>query len=320
MLSNIKNSESKNNSSIKSFFNKVGHDALFSITENNDILSKLKKDIIIQYLIDKGLFNNRTDINLFDSIKILNGVDDEEFAIKLFDLDFKEIELKNGKKFHLDKEMIIQYLQSETIISAILKILNKFKDEKINAEQKVLKYHAEEYINKTYFYSINLSDKCIGFTIYNKNVFLNDKYIKIAFDKKNKKSMSAIAIILTTIFHEYINYLIRVLSNSNNTNNFFLKTKYLERKNDKIKMNESGNFFNKLLLMQYNGLYSIDSDYLLDIKNYNIHFNLFHEGFDQNHIDHQGELDDESFLIRSIYDDSSFLIRPKCLFSFFVDD
>ena len=321
LLTVIKEKEDKNRNTIKSFFSKVGFNSLYSLLYNNDILTKIKKDIVIQYLIDKGLFNSRTDMNSVDSIKILKGIGDEEFSIQLFNLDFKEIELSNGDKFQLNKEMIKKYLKSEAIISAVKEILSIFKDEKLNkVDKKVLEEKGDEYMNNTLFYSMKLNDKLFVFTIYNKSVFINDKYIKIALDKKNKQSLSAIAIILTTIFHEYIHYLIRVLPDKKPSNNYFLKTKHRMKNNNNKTINESGDSFDRLLIGSYNGFYSLDSEYLLDIKNYGVSFQLFYKGFIENNTNNKGKLDDESFLKRSTLDDSTFLKRPRCLFSFFVDD
>ena len=45
-------------------------------------------------------------------------------------------------------------------------------------------------------------------------------------------------------------------------------TKYRKKLSDKVKLVESGEFFDNLILGEYIGFYSIDAIFLLNIKNY----------------------------------------------------
>ena len=57
LLVTIDNNKSKNPNEIKNFFNKIGNDALYALLDNK-ILTKIKKDIVLQYCIDRGIHNS----------------------------------------------------------------------------------------------------------------------------------------------------------------------------------------------------------------------------------------------------------------------
>ena len=187
LISEIKDKKPKNVNSIKSFFKKVGYNALYAILENDDILTKIKKDNIIQFLFDKGIFNNASDFNIEDSVDLLTGIDVKEFSIEKESLNFPEIELPSGKKMKLNKELICQFLKSEAIISAAKETLNQFKDNKLNGiDSESLKYSAESYM-KNDFYSLNVNAKIYAFTIYNGTVFINKKFFDYVNSDNKKK-------------------------------------------------------------------------------------------------------------------------------------
>ena len=312
LISDIKSKKPENGNKIKSFFKKVGYDALFSILDTNDVLAKIKKDIVIQYLVDKGIFNNASDVKSQDSQEILTGIADKEFSLEKITLDFPEIKLSNGKTVKINKELITKFLKSETILSAAKETLSKFKDSKLNAiEINNLKNYAESFI-KNEFYNIRISDTIFAFTIYNSNIFINKKYIDYV-KNDTKKSLSALAIILTTIFHEYIHFLVRTISDENNSNNYFLRTKNRPKKNN-IVMNEAGKYFDNLLLGKYYGFYSIDAEFILDIDNYNVDYKIFKEKYFKNHDKNFEKIDYETFLQRTSINDESYLARGRCFF------
>ena len=286
IIKDIYNQKSENAGGIKSFFNKMKFDTLYSIFNNEYIISKIKKDIIIHLLIDKGLYKSKPDINLTESLRIIKGINDEEFSVKKINIEFNEVSLKNNQKFKLDKTTLKQFLSSETIISAIEETLKHFEDDKINnAGRNILKNKCDEFIENTKFYSIELNNKIYAFTIYNGNIFINKNYIDIANDNNNnKKQLSALAIILLSIIHEFIHYLVRTLSDNETSRNYFLKTKNRIKKLEKIEINESGNFLERLLIGNYFGLFSINAEFLLDINNYNVKFNIFYNNFLENKI------------------------------------
>ena len=57
---------------------------------DNKVLNKIKKDIIIQYCLDIGNYNSRTSINIKFIVELIKSIDDSEFSIEEFDLDFEE--------------------------------------------------------------------------------------------------------------------------------------------------------------------------------------------------------------------------------------
>lgn len=265
LISYIKNKKPKNCNKIKSFFKKVGYNALYEILENDDYLTKIKKDLIIQFLFDKGIFNNANNLKIDDSVALLTGIDDKEFSIAKETLNFPEIELSNGKKIKINKKLICQFLKSETIHSAAKETLNQFRDNKLNnIDEESLKKSAESFMRNDFF-SISISDNIYAFTIYNGNIFINKKY----FDYLNvdgKIKISSLAIIITTIFHEFIHFLVRTLSEENNSNNYFLRSKNRPKKKENLILNESGNYFDRLLIGKYHGFYSIEAEYLLNLE------------------------------------------------------
>ena len=200
IISYIKDNQPKNGNKIKTFFKKVGYNALFSILDNDSYLTKIKKDIIIQFLFDKGIFNNTSDFKIDDSVMILTGIDDKEFSIEKQNLNFPEIKLSSGKNIKLNKKLICQFLKSEAIISAAKETLNQFKDNKLNSiDSETLKNSAESFM-KNDFYSISINDRIYAFTIYNGNIFINIKYYDY-INTNDKKKIRSLAIIITTLFH-----------------------------------------------------------------------------------------------------------------------
>ena len=315
-IKDIYNQKSENASRIKSFFNKMKFVTLHSIFNNEYIISKIKKDIIIHLLVDKGLCSDKPVINLTESLRIINAVKDEEFCIKDIALEFNEVSLKNGQKCKLYKATLKQFLRSEAIISAIEETLKHFEDDKIsNAGRNILNNKCDEFIENTKFYSIDLNNSIYAFTIYNGNIFINKKYIDISNDDNDKKQLSALAIILFSIIHEFIHYLGRTLSNDETSRNYFLKTKNRIKKSEKIEINESGNFLERLLIGNYYGFYSLDAEFLLDIRNYNVAYNIFCNNFLENNKKNFLGLDDETFLQKGNSLADTFLLRGRCLLS-----
>ena len=109
IIKDISNKNNVNASGIKSFFQKIKYNTLYSIFNNEEIISKIKKDIIINALIDKGLYDNKPDINLTESIKIIKGFGDKEFSISNININFNEVNLNNNEKFKLDKNSLKEF-------------------------------------------------------------------------------------------------------------------------------------------------------------------------------------------------------------------
>ena len=322
LLVTIDNNKSKNPNEIKNFFNKIGNDALYALLDNK-ILTKIKKDIVLQYCIDRGIHNSWSNIKSQFAIELLKGMDDSEFFIEEFNLDFIERKASyNTQSFKINKEKIKDFLKSETILSAVKETLSLFKDKNLNNVQKtILLKKVEEFIDKTKFYKMkmNYEDKgknLYAFTIYDGSLFLNEKYIKIANDNNDIRGLSALVIIITTIFHEFVHFLVRILSNENNANNYFLSNKYRQKIDKKTKMNESGDYMESLLFGEYSGFYEIDAIFLLNINNYNVTYKLFCEQYKLNKKNNSHLLDEDAFLKKgNDLDDSTFLPRGRCLYS-----
>lgn len=123
------------------------------------------------------------------------------------------------------------------------------------------------------------------------------------------------AIIITSIFHEFIHFLVRTISEENNSNNFFIKSKNRPKKKDNLILNESGNFFDRLLIGKYHGFDSIESEYLLNLENYDVNYKEFCENFEKYCEKNISKMDEETFFQRSYANDDSYLLRGSCLWS-----
>ena len=86
---NVKNNNKKCEI-IKEFFKKIKYDTLYSVCDDN-ILSNIKKDLILQVSVDKGLNNVKTNIGINYSINLIRVIDDDEFHLDKFNLEFKKI-------------------------------------------------------------------------------------------------------------------------------------------------------------------------------------------------------------------------------------
>ena len=315
ILITINNKKSKNTNEIKSFFNTIGNNALYTLLDNK-VLTKIKKDLILQYCIDRGIYNRRTSMSTKFIIELSKGVNNSEFCIEEFNLDFIERKASdNSQIFKINKEKIREFLKSEAVLSTVQETLSQIKDNNLNNVQKIiLQKKAEEFIDKTKFYKMKMNDddndkKIFSFTIYNGSVFLNEKYIQIANDNNDMRGLSALAIIITTIFHEFANFLARVLSNENFNSNYFLSTKNRQ-------INDSGDYMDSLLLGEYLGFYEIDALFLLNLNNYSDSYKLFCQKFKLNKKNNWNKLEEGTFLKKGNgLDDSTFLKRERCLYS-----
>ena len=321
LMININDKKPKNIDEISSFFKKIGNDALYTLLDDK-ILTKIKRDIIIQYNMDRGIYNSRANMDTKFIIELIKGTEDSEFRIEEFDLNFTERKTKDRtQSFKINKDKISDFLKSESVLSAAQDTLFQFKDTNLNNVQKaILKNKVDEFIYKTKFYKMKMNEdngkNIYAFTIYDGSIFINEKYIQIANDINDMRVLSAIAIILTTLFHEFIHFLVRILSNDHNSNNYFLSTKHRQKKDKKTKMKESGDFLDYLLFNEYLGFYEIDAIFLLNINNYAVSYKLFCENFKLNNKNNSNKLEKDTFLKKgNCWDDSTFIERGYCLYS-----
>ena len=298
---------------IQSFFRKIKYDTLYSIFCKNK-LSNIKKDLILQICVERGINRDKINLGIKDAIDIIRGINDTEFDICEFNMEFKGItlydyDLKKNIEIEINKGTLKDLLKSKAITSAIKETLGQFKDKNINSvKDKKLFEKIDKFIDTTSFYSMDMSEKIYAFTIYNSNIYFNSKYINIVRNKNDQKYLSAISIIITTFYHEFIYFLIRTLSKDDYSDNYF--------KINNMNFDKSGEFFDNLILGDYKGFYSVDSNFLLNIKNYNTSFKDFCNNFKNNNYINYDKLDENTFLKKSnITDDPTYLPRGKCLYS-----
>lgn len=68
----------------------------------------------------------------------------------------------------------------------------------------------------------DMSKNIFAFTIYNGSVFINEKYIQIVNNNNDLRCLSSLDFVFTTLFHEFIHFLVLILSKENNSNSYFL--------------------------------------------------------------------------------------------------
>ena len=81
-------------------------------------------------------------------------------------------------------------------------------------------------------------------------------------------------------------------------------------------MDESGDYLDSLLIDEYLGFYEVDSLFLLNINNYSDSYKLFCQKFKLNKKNNWNKLEEGTFLKKGEgLDDSTFLKKPRCLYS-----
>ena len=170
--------------------------------------------------------------------------------------------------------------------------LDKFIPElnkKIKKDDDLKKY-INSYIDKYNIYFCHLPENIYAATIHTGNIYIQSKYIieyyeNLKFNIINSDEFIIIREkIVLNIFHEMNHGLLRLIDDDKK-NNFFLKSKNSDSKNQKLKFkdkidedityplsgNESGNnfdfaFFN---LYSFDNLFNHEANFFLDIKNIN---------------------------------------------------
>ena len=176
----------------------------YSFIENDTILSHMKKDIILSFL----MFNKNSNL-----LSILSYNNEYGSPINLDSLK---------KNFDYGVTVNKEFLTSiATSPLCIKEYVNRLTKEHITIKEKDLKEEIEAIIQKIKVYESNLPSATYGMTLYNGAIVVN--YIMI-YDMLT--NINACALFLGTFLHELLHYLKR----------------YLNKKNDNYFYNTSGKF------------------------------------------------------------------------------
>lgn len=308
------------NQEIYNFFLKKEEDFIYSLLIEESLLSFIKRDIMITYFYSFGVKEENISEQFREILKILDYIDDGDL-IKETDLNFS---LEKNKYFDnslkisgvWNKKEIEKFLKSTTLIETYKKVLNQFDfDDKNCPNEKNIEIYLHKFISEKHkFFFLPLPEEIIGFTIYDGKVFFNEKYYNFIINNNSIKAITALAIIISTIFHEGMHGLIRSISKDSNFSDFFLSTKY-KKQTIGEKIEESGNYLDEILFGEYFGYHYGQAIYILDLNNYSKTPEKFNEDFTKIPKT-KANFGKNSYLAKGL--SPSFVTKGKCAHSFFI--
>jgi hypothetical protein len=244
-------------------------------------LSNLKKDVLIDLLLNPGIKANSNDIKLLkiencSAIPLMKGI--------------QFINPKDKREYIFDKKFIKhKILNNIGIINSFYVMLQKFTDI-ICMKMNKLKKKIEKMIDDTNIFFSDMPKEICGLTISNGDIYVSSDYLMEALGKTDEAALltknddkqyyilTGICKIYLTLLHEYahkLHYIIRTniakLEEKNWKKNFFIRSEentidifdYYSDIDEKYNIinskksnyhkknnNESGNFFDEEL---YNG-------------------------------------------------------------------
>lgn len=267
-------------------------EGIINMYKNQEPLINAKIDIILGIM-----FNiNKTDINdqiffALDCTIISNPLN----FIK-FDLFTN---LKDGNKVEkiFDKDLLDKHSNHQDIIGNFKSVIQFFFEEK-KVDIKVIKKIINSF-KDTKIYFLAFPKKLGGFTIHDKSIFLTSRIIEPFYDKyifelnKNNLKFSELTIyeeqceiaifaLESTIWHEYTHKLMKEyrLITTKECGAFILTEEKPLSKYSEISINEPGNYFDKLLLGNFYGKYTIEIadlylNQLLELNEVSLNSNVF---------------------------------------------
>lgn len=245
-------------------------EGIINMYKNQEPLINAKIDIILGIM-----FNiNETDINdqiffALDCTIISNPLNSIRFDLFT--------NLKDGNKVEkiFNKNLLNKHSNHQDIIENFKNVIEFFFEE-LKVDIEVIKTIINSFKN-TKIYFLAFPKKLGGFTIYDKSIFLTSRIIEPFYDKcifeSNKKSLNfsdltiyekqceiAIFALESTIWHEYAHKLMKEyrLITTKECGAFILTEEKPLNKYSEISYNEPGNYFDNLLLGNFNGKYTIE--------------------------------------------------------------
>lgn len=212
---------------------------------NHNILKSFKIDILLGLTKAKSQFD---DVDYFNAL-----------------LDIKDIQIADEIKLNKN---YLNILTSKATTTAYLHFINTaIKDKREPYEIKTIIDTVNKCIKEVKYYKAPFTKCLYGLTLYDKSMIINKLYLD-----ELKLDWSSECIVLMTIIHEFAHYLYRILVDSNffNDSDFFDGT---------LRINESGDYIDKLLISNTSILSLEGSDYYMEVENWNCEYNTFCENF-----------------------------------------
>ena len=246
-------------------------EGIINMYKNQEPLINAKIDIILGIMFNL----NKTDINdqiffVLDCTIISNPLNFIKFDLFT--------DLKDGSKIEkiFDKNLLDKHSNHQDIIEKFKKVIEFFFEEK-KVDIEVIKTIINSF-KDTKIYFLAFPKKLGEFTIHDKSIFLTSRIIEPFYDKyifesnkKNNLNFSELTIYIkqceiaifaleSTIWHEYTHKLMKEyrLFTTKECGAFILTEEKPLNKHSEISCNESGNYFDKLLLGKFNGKYTIE--------------------------------------------------------------
>ena len=245
-------------------------EGIINMYKNQEPLINAKIDTILGIM-----FNiNKTDINDQIFFALDCTIISNPLSFIKFDLFTN---LKDGNKIEkiFDKNLLNKHSNHQDIIENFKNVIEFFFEEK-KVDIEVIKTIINSF-KDTKIYFLAFPKKLGGFTIHDKSIFLTSRIIEPFYDKyifeSNKKSLNfseltiyekqceiAIFALESTIWNEYTHKLMKEyrLITTKECGAFILTEEKPLNKYSEISVNESGDYFDKLLFGNFNRKYTIE--------------------------------------------------------------
>ena len=252
---------------------KIHKNGICTMYQNDLNLIKAKFCVIL------GILYNLKKTNCEDPI--FSVLDCKTISLPLekikFDY-FQDIDANISKEELFNKEFIFSHLNKKPITNSYENVIKLFCDED-NVKEKDIK-NIFKMLFDSNIYFLKLPNNLAGFTTYSKDIYLTTRliepfYEKHEYEKKEKKigkklrqkCMTAIFALESCIWHEYAHIIVReyTLIKNKECGAFFLTEPKIY--NNKRKEDESGSFFDYLLLPSgFDGKYTFPLAYMYIYK------------------------------------------------------
>ena len=228
------------------------------ICDDNSPIIQIKWDLLLT-TFSEPFYNNKfvnilTPLSTIDLIPFPNVYNKKEDNISKY----------------LNKKQLTKYLTSNALISVYYYVL-KYRTNCYGVSKEVIKNKITDLVNKLTIFFCPLDKSIGGLTIYSGNIFIKKRY----YDDYLKKTYGNIplAVILITVFHEFMHVLYRSFRK---IDNYYIRTE--PKKIDSKEFDDSGDMVDYYLINSMEEYYKEESDYLLNEDNYLINYEGFRRG------------------------------------------
>jgi hypothetical protein len=248
---------------LKNFFNnKTIIENIKIMSNNNGIISTLKKDIFINLLLEK----NKKNLSNVNSLILCN-------MISLVPL--QEISIKDGENIIIfDKNFLINAVNTEVISNIYCEVcaqyINAF-DDKIDVKEQL-----KEHINGMNIFFGELPENVCALTLYTGDVIVNGKYLNLIYSEEKNNNIikkQGVCVVFLSILHEFnhiITRKIKLLTKDITSVNTFIESE------DLASVDESN--FENITLKEFKQVFNsnenkISKEFKAIIADYNANIN-----------------------------------------------